>query len=122
MIYSKPTGSATVKWIAKKYICDVDGNKFFNANLSRTIFDNAFVGSSAAPGNITTLANKSVQINVDNAAGTNVLAFNIAAGGATGTVTTDAAVYTVSVGLHVCLPVEAKHSKLPFTAKAASGT
>ena len=122
VIYSKPTGSATVKWIAKKYICDVDGNKFFNANLSRTIFDNAFVGSSAAPGNITTLANKSVQINVDNAAGTNVLACNIAAGGATGTVTTDAAVYTVSVGLHVCLPVEAKHSKLPFTAKAASGT
>jgi hypothetical protein len=122
VIYSKPTGAATVKWIAKKYICDVDGAKFFNANLGKTIFDNALVGSSAAPGHITTLANKSIQINVDNAAGTNVLSFNIAAGGATGTVTTDAAEYTVTVGLHVCLPVVAKHSKLPFAAKAGSGT
>jgi hypothetical protein len=122
VIYSKPTGYATVKWIAKKYICDVDGARFFNANLGRTIFDNALVGSSTAPGHITTLSNKSVQINVENAAGTNVLSFNIAAGGATGTVTTDASEYTVSVGLHVCLPVVANHSKLPFVAKAGSGT
>jgi hypothetical protein len=120
VIYSKPTQSATVTWIAKKFVCDPTGQRFYSAKLGRTLFDSAFVGSSSAPGTIAKLSNNSIQVNVHDANGVSVLEFNIAPGGATGTVTTTPSVYEVSLKGHVCGPVEAKHSKLPFFVKKQS--
>lgn len=119
--YQTVTKQATVTWKALKYQCDKDRQPFFNARLGKTLFSGALVGSSEAPGSVRTLSNNSVQINV-NSNGVLVLAFNIASGGTTGTVETNASAFAVSIGgstdPHSCEPVGTKSggSTLPHLA------
>jgi hypothetical protein len=111
-----------VTWTALKYVCDRTGRKFFTTSLGKTLFDHAVVGSSAAPGTVSTQSNNSIQVNV-NMGGALVLDFNIAPGGATGIVETNASAYGVSLitagDSHTCEPLSTNPggSKLPFSGK-----
>ena len=115
--YSPSSNTATVGWNSLAFICNPNGQVFFNLGLNRSIFSGTVVSPSSANGTISTASNGVIDIKV-NDNGILVLQFTIDPGGASGTVTTYSDVYTQSFNAgttHVsCRPTQATRAKLPF--------
>jgi hypothetical protein len=117
--YYPSTGRASVTWITKAWVCNLRGRAFMNANLGRTFYDNATVGSAATPGRAFPDGKAAI---VQVQSGTDlVMSFRINPGGATGSVTTNGQTLGTTITKdgtpYFCQPVDGTNSPLPHSEK-----